>query len=178
MTSNPDDFCTLACRSTHHDSPSFPLVAPDCRRYTEKGPLVIKESGYRKAYQRAMEKQRGSEKNTFKTNCKHMVHGFMYAEIEKHFKHIVIATKPVRLEVDLRDKHGNSTGEKSQVDISNTPLQRVSKRFTQGFGKVLRKHSRMMEEEANDVCPGKNEGKNVRYGPSKLRWRFHIVSRH
>ena len=83
----------------------------------------------------------------------------MYADIEKHFEYIVDtqAQKPVRLEVDLRDRHGNSTGEKSQV-ISDTPLQRVSKRSTQGFGKVLRKHSKMMEEKANDVRPGKNEG--------------------
>ena len=40
MTSNPD-FLTFSCRLTHHDSPSFPLVAPDCQS-TESRPLVIK----------------------------------------------------------------------------------------------------------------------------------------
>ena len=171
ITTMTSYFRTYLCRSTHHDSPSFPLVAPDCRA-TENHRLVIEESGYRKQYRSIMTKQRKTEKHTFKKNCKHMVHGFMYADIEKHFEHIVIATKPVRLEVDLRDRHGNSTGEKSQVDISDTPLLGVSKRFSQGFGKVLRNHSEKMERTANDIRPGKNEGKMFVMGKRSYDGKF------
>ena len=165
MTSGPT-VVTYYCRSTHHDSPSSPLVAPDCRP-TKDGGLVISESGYRKEYLADMEKQRDSSSHTFKKNCKHFVTGYMYTDIEKHFEHILIPPNPplrtelstiVRLTVDLRDGDGNSTGNTSDVDISNTPLLRVSDRFRRGFGEALKEYADTMEATANDIRPGKNEG--------------------
>ena len=166
-------FAIHSCRSTHHDDPKFPVVAPDMQNINGQLKLSDTTDGFRTEYCQAMAKQRISRNTTFRKTCKCQVPGYFYSDVQKHFECILDVPQPpthkatgkgylvenqiVRLSVDIRDGDG-VIQTVSYIDIAHTPLSAVSRKFRRGFGKALQENAIMINISEHDCRPGVNAG--------------------
>ena len=72
---------TFQCRTTHHESPDSPLVAPDAKANGNGGVTISKDKdGYRQEYladKRKSQTAKNGDGNAWKTGCKHFEAGYM-----------------------------------------------------------------------------------------------------
>ena len=88
---------TFQCRTTHHESPDFPLVAPDAKANGNGGVTISKgKGGYRQEYladKRKSQTAKDGDGNTWETGCKHFEAGYMYSDTSR-FGYEVVAPPP------------------------------------------------------------------------------------
>ena len=155
----------------HHKHHHFPVVPPDyyvneetvgrkkCRSRSEKDVEKIHDPvECRERFLKMMNEHCASKNSTFRTNCKHMVPGTGYKQIEGRFyiPEMTMGEK-YRIKVSITDENGDFEGY-SYIEFAHTPLWRSGQGNARGLAKRLYNNAMIVNPENNNIRPATLSG--------------------